>query len=379
MKKEITQKIEKIMESKTGTDAFFSFENFLLGCSKIYSVGIKVRSLLYKFSVIRSKKLPCFVISIGNITVGGTGKTPMTMYVAKIIKDLGYKPVVITRGYQGKYKGAQSIVSDGSNFFLSVHDAGDEAFMMAEVLKIPVIVGKKRFQAGKLAIKEFNPDVIILDDAFQHIALKRDLDLLLCDFNKPLGNFQLLPRGRLREPHTALERSDAVIFTRSDKTEELDQKKPVQTKKLEIFKNKQVFNTCHSAFVADALNCPPSFDLTNLNIKVFLFSGIANNGDFRSTCEKMGMEINGVAEFPDHHWYAKGDLISIYEKFKESRADYLITTQKDYIKIKEPVSDFFPSICLLVIGVKIKFKPEDKDKFANLIKSEFSTYLKTKE
>ena len=209
MKQQLTAKIEKIMKSNIGSEGFLSFENFLWGCSKIYSVGIKFRNLLYKCRLIKQKKLPCFVISIGNITVGGTGKTPMTMYVAKIIKNLGYKPVIITRGYQGTYKDAQSIVSDGSNFFLDAREAGDEACMMAVSLKIPVIVGKNRYQAGMLAIKEFNPDVIILDDAFQHIALKRDLNLLLCDFTKPFGNFHLIPRGRLREPQAALQRSDA--------------------------------------------------------------------------------------------------------------------------------------------------------------------------
>ncbi|MCK5097664.1 MAG: tetraacyldisaccharide 4'-kinase, partial [Desulfobacteraceae bacterium] len=119
MKQQLITKIEKIMKTDTGSKGFLSFDNFLLGCSKIYSTGVKARNSLYKFNFIKTKKLPCFVISIGNITVGGTGKTPMTIYVTKIIKNFGYKPVIVTRGYQGTYKDAQAVVSDGSKFFLS--------------------------------------------------------------------------------------------------------------------------------------------------------------------------------------------------------------------------------------------------------------------
>ncbi len=369
----LTQKIEKIMQKNAGADAFLSFENFLLVCSKTYLSIIKIRNLLYKFNFFKSKQLPCFVISIGNIAVGGTGKTPMTMYVARIIKNLGYKPVVVTRGYQGTYKEAQSIVSDGNVSFLSVQEAGDEACMMAENLHIPVVVGKNRYQAGKLAIKKFNPDVIILDDAFQHIALKRDFNLLLCDFDKPFGNFELMPRGRLREPHTEWQRSDAIILTRSDKRDNLN-----QTKRSELFKTKQFFNTTHSAFVADTINCESSFDLSDLKIKAFLFSGIADNTDFGSTCENMGMKIKGSEGFPDHFWYTKDDLVSIYEKYKKSGADYIVTTQKDYIKIKELLPDAPLPACLIVIGVEIKFISEHKDKFENLIKTKLNTYLKAK-
>ena len=117
MKQQLITRIEKVMKSDSDTDSFLSFEKFLFVCSKIYSAGTKIRNSLYKFNFIKSKKLLCFVISIGNITVGGTGKTPMAMYVARIIKGLGYKPVIVTRGYQGTYKDAQAIVSDGSDFF----------------------------------------------------------------------------------------------------------------------------------------------------------------------------------------------------------------------------------------------------------------------
>ena len=378
MKKQITAKIEKVMKSDIGSDTFLSFENFLLVCSKIYSILIKMRTSLYKVNIIQSKRLPCFVISIGNITVGGTGKTPMTMYVADIIKTLGYKPVIVTRGYQGTYKESQAIVSDGKDFFLSVHEAGDEACMMAENLNIPVVVGKNRYQAGMLAIKKFNPDVIILDDAFQHMALKRDLDLLLCDFNKPFGNSQLIPRGRLREPQGGVQRCDAVVLTRSDKKDESRQINSASIEDPELLKNKQVFHTRHFAFVANYVNWQSSIEPADSGTTGFLFSGIADNSDFQTTCKSMGVGIRGFAEFSDHHWYTRKDLIEIHEQYKESDADYLVTTQKDYIKIKELISDQFPLVPLIILGVKIKFKTEHKDKFENLIKTKFNTYLNNK-
>ena len=222
-----------------------------------------------------------------------------------------------------------------------------------------------------LAIKKFNPDVIILDDAFQHIALKRDLNLLLCDFNRPFGNFELIPRGRLREPQAGIQRSDAMILTRSDKTDKSD-----QAKKPELFKPKQVFHTTHSAFAANYINCQSSYELSDSGTTGFLFSGIADNADFRDTCENLSIKVQGISEFSDHHWYTKKDLIEIYEKYKKSRADYLVTTQKDYIKIKDLISDLSPPIQMIVIGVQIKFKAEHKDKFENLIKTNLNTYLK---
>ncbi|MCK5311330.1 MAG: tetraacyldisaccharide 4'-kinase [Desulfobacteraceae bacterium] len=372
MRQQLTKKIEKIMKSDSVADSFFSFENCLFICSKIYLACVKIRNSSYKFNFIKSKKLPCFIISIGNITAGGTGKTPMTMYVARIIKKFGYKPVIVTRGYQGTYKDAQAIVSDGTDFFLSVHEAGDEACMMAENLKIPVIVGKDRYHAGRLAIKEFDPDVIILDDGFQHIALERDLNLLLCDFNKPFGNFELIPRGRLREPANSVLRSDVVIFTRSDKRDKFNQ---IQS---DLFKAKPIFNTSHSASIMKVVHfndktkedLQSSLNTKNSDIAGFLFSGIADNSDFRSTCKNMGIKIKGFSEFLDHHWYTKKDLLKIYEKHKQSKADFIITTEKDYIKIKEIISDQFP---LIVIGITVKFNSDHKEKFENFIKINLKT------
>ena len=190
---------------------------FLSMASKIYGGGVKLRQKLYQKGLVKSKRLPCMVISVGNLSVGGTGKTPMTIYLANLIQDFGNKAVVISRGYKGRAEKAGGIVSDGKVLLMGPETAGDEPYMMAVKLKnVPVIVGKNRFEAGMLAVRTFKPEVLVLDDAFQHLKLERDLDLVLLDCQRPFGNGHMLPRGIMREPVSALSRADALILTRSD-------------------------------------------------------------------------------------------------------------------------------------------------------------------
>ncbi|OGR34068.1 MAG: tetraacyldisaccharide 4'-kinase, partial [Desulfobacula sp. RIFOXYB2_FULL_45_6] len=211
-------KIEDRVTGISGQDyspALFSLEWVLAGLSYLYGKGAGVWQWLYLKKILRQKELPCFVISIGNIVAGGAGKTPMTLYTAELLKKIGKKPVVISRGYKGVYDGDFCIVSDGRRVFSTAEESGDEPFMMASRLMFPVVVGKDRFKAGMRAVDRFGPDVIVLDDGFQHLRLKKDLDILLFDFKNPLGNTRLLPAGRLRQsPQSSAKRADAVIFTR---------------------------------------------------------------------------------------------------------------------------------------------------------------------
>ncbi len=208
------QKIESIMNSKG--DPPLPPLALLLHCMSIfYGAAQRLRATSYQHRVIPSRELPCKVISIGNITVGGTGKTPMTIYVATEIKRAGFNVVIVSRGYKGRAEKHGGIVSDGRRIYMDADQAGDEPYMIACRLNdIPVVVGKDRFAAGMLAIDKFQPDVIVLDDAFQHLKLKRDLDLVLLDHRRPFGNTHLLPRGVLREPVSSLARGAACILTR---------------------------------------------------------------------------------------------------------------------------------------------------------------------
>ncbi len=196
---------------------FFSIETVLMVLSVVYGGLMCLRARLYEKGVLPSKTLPCRVVSIGNLISGGTGKTPMTILVARMIRDMGCRVVVLSRGYRGRMEKTGGVVSDGRTIFKGPDDAGDEPYLMARVLTgIPVVVGQRRYEAGMMAVKRFKPDVIVLDDAFQHLRLKRDLNLVLLDSRSPFGNGHMLPRGLLREPLSALRRSHAVVYTRSE-------------------------------------------------------------------------------------------------------------------------------------------------------------------
>ena len=195
--------------------AVLSFEGLLVAASYLYGAGTVFRNQLYRSGWCGQKSLPCPVISVGNITAGGTGKTPMAIYMAQLLTGLGRKPVVISRGYKGRSKNGAAVVGNGSDLFLDADQAGDEPHMMARLQQFPVVVGKNRYQAGLLALKHLSTDIMVLDDGFQHIRLKRDIDLLLMDHDQPFGNGRMLPAGRLREPAArALSRAHAVILTR---------------------------------------------------------------------------------------------------------------------------------------------------------------------
>ncbi len=194
----------------------FALNLLLTLLSKAYGTGVRLRRNAYASGFLKQKKLPCTVISIGNLTTGGTGKTPMTIYVAEQVRRLGYRVAVLSRGYKGAAEKSGGIVSDGNAVLMDPLSAGDEPFLLAASLKgIPVLVGHDRYQSGMHAINRFQTEVVILDDAFQHLALFRDVNLLLLDSSLPFGNGHLLPRGSLREPVSALDFSDALIMTRS--------------------------------------------------------------------------------------------------------------------------------------------------------------------
>ncbi len=369
--------LKKIKTLMTGSEksGILSLGSILSMVAAAYGGMVKLRASLYKKNILSSKRLPCFIISIGNLTVGGTGKTPMTIAVAEIVQRLGLKAAVISRGYKGSLEKTGACVSDGKKLFLDADIAGDEPFMMATALKdIPVVVGRDRFEAGMIAVKGFRPDVLVLDDAFQHLRLSRDIDLILLDSLQPFGNGHLLPRGTLREPASALLRADAIVFTRSNRA--LDSDGSSLEKKLAIPINKPVFRSCHTPYIVrfvkagTNLNHGPSkisdeFDLNFLKRRrVFAFSGIAKNEDFQRTLEDLECKPAGFYGYPDHHPYSNRDLDRIYRAARDGNADLLVTTEKDYVRIATRVN--WP-MNLVVLGVRISFG-KDRDAFERFIR-----------
>jgi tetraacyldisaccharide 4'-kinase len=295
-----------------------------------YEGVVRTRTFFYSLGLLKTKALPCPVISVGNITVGGAGKTPLVMAMTKELMNRGIHLAILSRGYKRK-KTSEPVVSDGKTLFLSPEESGDEPFLMAQACKeIPVLVGKDRFHNGRIALQRFGVQGLLLDDGYQHLPLHRDLNILLIDSHVGFGDHQLLPRGILREPLSHLRRADLFLFT---KVEDLDACQPIEKKICKIQPSSQVF---HSHY--EPLNLKgPQGEQEELHTlkgkKILALSGIANTNYFISLLRKCGMAIKKEVVFPDHHLYSVKDLSFLKEKSKE--VDYIVTTEKDMVKLKQ--------------------------------------------
>ena len=343
---------------------------FLTWLSKRYGTGVKLRRSGYACGILKSKTLPCAVISIGNLSTGGTGKTPMAIYTAEHVRQMGYRVAVISRGYKGSAEKHGGIVSDEDKILMDPKTAGDEPFLLASSLPgIPVLVGHNRYQSGMLAIKRFQTQVVILDDAFQHLALFRDMNVVLLDRTRPFGNGHLLPRGTLREPVSALKSADALILTRS--TEPFDI--PADSWATE----RPVFFAAHEPFLSARFLAGETLQLrrhvfspeteTLVGKRFFAFSGIADNPDFHRTLEKLGVHLIGTKEFSDHHAYTSEDIRNIVESAVHAGATALVTTEKDLARLHGRFH--LPMECA-VVGIRISLN--DPMAFDRLIQNRIS-------
>ena len=350
------------MYATDGDEGQAPLKLLLYGLSRLYGSFQTARRECYRRGWVKSHHLPCKVVSVGNLAVGGTGKTPMTAYLARAIQDMGQQVVVIKRGYKGRRGSAPGVVSDGRQILMDSLQSGDEAQMLARQLStVPVMIGADRYRTGIDAVSRFQPDVIVLDDGFQHIRLQRDLDLVLLDCAAPLGNGHLLPRGLLRESVPALEAADAIIFTRATQASAAD-----KCFSRHIPADLPVYKSSHKPYHCmqnRGENLPAGaevrfHDFRRLqSARVTVFSGIARNDDFLRVVTEHGAELASTNTFPDHHPYTRYDLERIAESALETGSDLLVTTEKDFVRL--PPEFEWPSD-LLVVGVDIDFGEEDK-------------------
>lgn len=289
-----------------------------------YCLIMAVRALLYRGRVLPARRLAVPVISIGNLSVGGTGKTPVTALLARHLLSRGYRPAVISRGYGASGGGDVRIVSDGLEIMLTPEESGDEPYLLARSTPgLIVVTGRDRYNAGKVAIDVFQPDVLLLDDGFQHLGLHRDLNILLLDGTRPFGNGFALPAGLLREPVSAARRADLVIFTRCSGA--------VPNVPFGAIPS---FRALHEIGSIVPMSGGERVEVSSLSgLRGVAFAGIADPDSFFHMVRQRGMTIVAELAFPDHCAYDGSDVDMILSRFRSAEGDYLITTEKDEVKL----------------------------------------------
>lgn len=310
------------------------------------------------------------VISIGNITVGGTGKTPMTILIARGLQARGFHPAVLSRGYGGRRPGSGNVVSDGTRRLLSPREGGDEPALLAASLPgVPVITGPERFVSGRIAVERFGADVLLLDDGFQHRRLARNVDILLLDGRTPFGNRLLLPAGPLREdPRPALGRADIVVKTDVEPfpTAGAAGWPPADAAACLADAVRPLFR---AGYHPTGLTAGGGGDVLPPEIlrdkRVLAFTAIANPEKFSATLGRLGAKVLKFLAFPDHYFYKARDVRMIAAEARTLRAEMIVATEKDGVKLGD-FQEFYNDIYIL--RVELRTVPGEGTFFDALIK-----------
>jgi tetraacyldisaccharide 4'-kinase len=337
--------LEVILEERSGPRAALLRSVLHVG-SKVFQVVIKIRRFLYNVRILRDSTLGVQVIAIGNLTVGGTGKTPVVEKFARELRDQGRNVAILSRGYRSKPTPIHEwllnkiflrddttpprVVSDGKSLLLDSEMAGDEPYMLASNLKdVVVLVDKDRVKSGRYAIEKFGCDTLLLDDGFQYWKLRgRRQDIVLVDRQQPFGNERLLPRGTLREPPSHLARANTIFITKSDgDTGEL-------RRRIAHFNPAAGLIECvhHPLYLEDVFTGQRlALDLLK-GRKVASLSGIAQPESFEQSLVKLGAELVYTKRFADHHRFTQQEVLNAINRSKKRQAETIITTQKDAVR-----------------------------------------------
>ena len=364
----------------------------LIFLSYIYWIIWVIRKWLYEKGILKTRRLLSPVICVGNITTGGTGKTPTVIAIAKLLQkstELSLKDTetalqqdasiariktmtvpafsktktsyvstprisILTRGYKRMSQSPVTVVSDGSSLLSSPVDAGDEPYLIASALNgIPVIAGADRYKSGIYAHSNFNTELFILDDGYQHLKLHRDINILLIDATNPFGNGYLLPKGILREPLKAISRADCIIISKVSGGDI----RAVE-KQLRYYNNNSPIFYCDYKVTNikdfDG-NMPGLHSISGKNL--LIFSGIGNPHYFRKVVENNKGKVIKELIYPDHHWYKDKDLKDILDEAYKLSVDAILTTEKDAIRIKgthqKNINNFKMDILILQVEMEI--------------------------
>ena len=326
--------------------------------SILYGAVTRTRLSLYRRGTFHTTKLDRPVISIGNITTGGTGKTPLVEWVAKTVAAHGKKVCILTRGYGRKDPHLQVIVSDGYGVLASPAEAGDEPYLLATKLtgKAAVISSADRIAAGQEAIKDFGTECFVLDDGFQHLRLARDLNIVTIDATNPWGGGSLLPHGRLREKPEGLSRADCVVITRCD---QVDSVAELRAEILRLAGDRPIFQSQMRPMRVTSLANPS--ETLSPPVRVAAFCAVGNPYSFFESLRRLGFELALQKSFPDHHAYSQHEIDALVKAAKDTGATTLITSAKDAVKLRTLAF----SIPCYVLDIEISI--ENSDAFTRLI------------
>ena len=310
---------------------------YLLGrpFSPLYSTAMKLRSALYERRLLRRYKLEVPVISVGNLTMGGTGKTPIVSHLAAFLKNKGYQPAIISRGYGGVTGNKVNVVSDGKEIFLDATEAGDEPRLMAETLPgIPVLTGIVRALPCKHAIESLGCNILLLDDGFQHLAVDRDINLVLFSADSLAGNSRVFPGGDLREPVSALQRADVFLLTGATPANK-ERAERFAALLRDRFPQRPVFFSSYIPCCARNEQEEQTVPFAALPSPLYGFCGIARPEAFRQTLAGQGLTLSGFTAFKDHQHYTPHILQRLQKEAVKTGAKGFITTAKDMVKLKK--------------------------------------------
>ena len=338
--------VEVIYEKRKGKRASL-FRTFLYVLSKAFTVLVQTRLFLYHQRILRSRTLGCLVISVGNLTVGGTGKTPVVEKLAKALQERGRRVAILSRGYKSKpkplfqrlwqritlHKEADEprIVSDGRDLLLDSSTAGDEPYMLASNLKdVVVLVDKDRVKSGRYAISKMGIDTLLLDDGFQYLALQSKLKLVLIDRTNPFGNRHLLPRGTLREPCRNLRRADYIFITKSN-----HEGNQALREEIRLYNTKAEIIECgHKPLYFQNVYDPA--DRRPLDFvkgkKAASICGIALPDGFEQGLLNLGTELVYSKQYADHHRYSQQEILNMINRSRRRYAGLILTTEKDAVR-----------------------------------------------
>jgi len=328
----------------------------------LYGVAMKARRALYQRGLFHVHKVAAPVISVGNLTTGGTGKTPLVEWIARALTPQQKRICILTRGYGRKHSTDRVLVSNGSEIFSDAREGGDEPLLLAERLKgkASVICGADRVAAARWAIEKLNTELFILDDGFQHLRIARDYNIVAIDATNPWGNRRLLPAGDLRESPAQLVRADCIVITRADDVaqaealkEEINQLgygRPIFLSRMRIDGLRSLTGKIEEV----------SADASKSN-DAAAFCGIGNPQSFFAQLKREGYQLCHTRAFPDHHYYTQEEINTLTSQSTARGARSLLTTAKDAVKLRSLGIDMPCYIVDMAIEIA------DQDEFLRLI------------